>query len=103
MATLQSDKVHTALETKLGCEVDTTKRDHNWYFVNDGQTVLASTKISKGSKHTLDDSMVSKMGKQLKLGGGGNFAKFVVCTLSKDGALALIRASVAAASPPAQK
>src|SRR5215831_20669573 len=93
MATLDSDKADAALETKMACEVDRKKKDHNYFYVKDGTTFLSSTKISKGAKHTLSDNLVSMMGKQLKLG-GGNFAKFVNCTIDRDEALAIIRHSL---------
>ena len=93
MATLDSDKADAALETKMACEVDRKKKDHNYFYVKDGATFLASTKISKGAKHTLTDNLVSIMGKQLKLG-GSNFAKSVNCTIGRDEAIAIIRSSL---------
>lgn len=91
MATIESDKADEALTTKMGCEVDKSSRDHNFYWVKEGDKVLSYTKISKGPKHTLRDTLVSMIGKQLKLGGGGNFSKFVACTLSKDEAIQIIK------------
>ncbi len=106
MASLESDKVDGALENKLGCEVDRKGRDHNFYWVKENDIVLARTKISKGPKHTLSDTLVTMMARQLQLGVAGNLVKFVACTLSKDGALDIIRAaargqqsSVSAAKP----
>src|SRR5579859_780438 len=91
MATLESDKVHAALTNKLDCEVDTSKRDHNWYVVRDGDQVLATTQMSKGSKETLRDTLCMLMARQLKIGGAGNLVKFVSCKLSKEECLAIMR------------
>jgi hypothetical protein len=102
MATLESDKVHAALANKLNCEVDTSKRDHNWYVVRDGGQVLATTQMSKGSKETLRDTLCMLMARQLKLGGAGNLVKFVSCTLSKEECLAIMRA-VSGVKKPAEK
>ncbi len=101
MASLESDRVDTALEHKLGCEVDRKKRDHNYFFVKENNVVLARTKISKGSKHTLSETLVTLMARQLQLGVAGNLVKFVNCTLDRDGCLAIIRASSGARAPTA--
>ena len=68
--------------------------------------MLSNTKISKGSKHTITDKIVSMMAKQLKLGGAGNLVKLVGCTIDKDECLQIIRtnsgiSSAATASKPA--
>jgi hypothetical protein len=99
MATLESDKVHTALTNKLHCEVDTSKRDHNWYVVRDGGQVLATTQMSKGSKETLRETLCMLMARQLKIGGAGNLVKFVSCTLSKEECLVIIRAASGVKKP----
>lgn len=103
MATLESDKVHTALSVKLGCETDMTKRDHDWYLVKESEIFLSSTFMSKGSKHTLNAPLVSKMAKQLKLGGAGNLVKLVDCTLSKEECLAIIRDAAGVRPTPGVK
>lgn len=92
MASLDSDKVHNALKTKLGCEVDTSKRAHNWYVVRDNNQVLATTMMSKGSKEALGSPLVTKMARQIGLGTASNLAKFVDCSLTKEAALEIIRA-----------
>jgi hypothetical protein len=93
MATIESDKADAALAGKMGCEVDRSKRDHNFFFVKENGMVLSSTKISKGSKHTLGEDLVSVMGKKLGLGGGGNFVKFVSCKIDRDAAIKLIQSN----------
>ncbi|MGB9433951.1 MAG: hypothetical protein WBQ89_17035 [Candidatus Acidiferrum sp.] len=75
-------------------------RDHNYYYVKDNGKFLCKTKISKDPKHTLSDDLVSMRGRQLLIG-GGNFVKFVRCTLSKDEVLKIIQGSLAIASVPA--
>ncbi len=103
MATLESDKVDAALETKLGCEVDRKKKDHNYFWVKENNVVLARTKISKGPKHTITENLVTMMARQLQLGVAGNLVKFVGCTLGKDDCLAIIRAASGIKPAPASK
>jgi hypothetical protein len=98
MATLESNNVHKVLAGKMGCEKE-TKRDHDWYLVIDRGQYLSRTCLSKGSKETLSDRRVSEMAKQIGLGTTGNFVKFVSCTLEKEPALAIIRASVGVVAP----
>lgn len=93
MASLDSDKVDAALENKLGCEVDRTHADHNIYYVRENEVFLARTKISKGPKHTLSDTLVMLMARQLQVGGSGNLAKLVRCTMDKNECLDIIRAA----------
>lgn len=95
MATLESDKVREVLSNKLNCVVDTSKRSHDWYFVYENGEYLSGTFLSKGSKETLGDPIVSQMAKQLKLGVAGNFVKFVRCTLDKPECLKIIRTTIA--------
>jgi len=99
MATLESDKVREILTSKLKCEVEKSKRDHDWFVVKDQGQVLATTSMSKGSKETLRDTLVSYMAKQLKLGGAGNFVKLVGCKLSRDECITIIR-NVSGVKPP---
>jgi hypothetical protein len=94
MATLESDKVRTALEVKLGCDTDDTDSHHIYFFVKDQNTCLSKTRMSKGSKHTLGEDLVSQMGKQLGLGGGGNLVKFQKCSISKEEAIQMIRTNL---------
>ncbi len=93
MASLESDKVDAILERKLGCEVDRKTRDHNYFYVKENEVFLSKTKISKGPKHTLDNTLVMLMARQLQLGVAGNLVKLVNCNLNKDECLAIIRAS----------
>lgn len=101
MATLESDVVHEKLSSKLHCKVDTKKRDHNWYFVEDTNgTCISRTFMSKGAKHTLGDTLVLLMAKQLGLGTSANFVNFVGCSIEKDECLTIIRASLGLDAPP---
>ena len=93
MATLDSDKVWSALQYKLGCEVDESGSDHVVFFVNEGDRVLARTHISKGPKHTLTETLLLLMGRELGVGGGGNLVKFEKCKICKEDFMKLIRAS----------
>jgi hypothetical protein len=105
MATLESDVVHDKLTTKLHCKVDTKKKDHDWYFVHDVNGMfLSRTFMSKGAKHTLRDTLVVRMAKQLGLGTSANFVNFVGCSIEKDECLTIIRASLRLdASPIAEE
>jgi hypothetical protein len=61
MAALDSDKVRQELKNKLGCEEQTGK-DHYWYILKDSKgKFLSSTKVSLGPKHTIGDTLISKM------------------------------------------
>jgi len=59
MATLESDKVDKALRGKMQADrIDTG----DWYYLikDEGGIVIASTSLSKGSKHTLGSKRVSE-------------------------------------------
>jgi uncharacterized membrane protein YjjP (DUF1212 family) len=90
MATLDSDKLRRALEGKLGCYVDDKKREHIWFYLKENGVIISRTMISKGSKETLRDELLSRIGKQLGLG-AGNLVKFEKCTISKEEAIQMIR------------
>ena len=91
------------MKGKMGCEVEDSKRDHDWYLVADQGKFLSRTCLSKGKKHTLFEKRVSEMARQLGLGTASNFVKFVDCTLTKEGALEIIRAASGTKLAPASK
>jgi len=91
MPALDSDKVRQQLQGKLGCREE-TGRDHHWYLLEDENGKLISkTKISRGPKHTICDSIISKMSRQIRLGTASNFAEMVNCDKTKEECLAIIR------------
>jgi hypothetical protein len=90
MAALDSDRVRTALETKLGCKPDET--DHHRFVLRDEDgTILASTKISHGPKHSIGPTLIAKMARQIRLGTSANFVAMVKCPLTRDECLTIIR------------
>ena len=93
MASLDSDKVITALRTKLGC-YEEDDRDHFIYWVLDPQSgkKLRYTKVSHGPKHTLGPNLVGQMARQLALN-SGQFTNFVSCTMSADEVLKIVKES----------
>jgi hypothetical protein len=92
MASLDSDKVSSALREKMGC-VEERGNDHIRYVLWEGDKILSRTKISHGPKHTIGDVLISKMSRQLRVGTSANFVAMVQCTKSKQECLAIIRAA----------
>ena len=68
----------------------------DWRFViyNDQGIQLSVTRLSKGAKHTLSDSRVSLMARQLGFRSGQQFSNFVNCTLSREEALKIIESNL---------
>jgi hypothetical protein len=90
MASLDSDKVRKELQTKLGCKEETGK-DHYWYILRDNKgEFLSSTKVSLGPKHTIGDTLISKMTRQIRLGTAANFVGMVNCTKTREECLAVV-------------
>jgi hypothetical protein len=99
MASLDSDKVRQELRSKLGCKEETGK-DHYWYNLEDANGKLISrTKVSLGPKHTIGDTLISKMTRQIGLGTMSNFAGMVSCTKTKEQCLAVINAQCSKPQP----
>jgi hypothetical protein len=91
MASLESDKVREQLQNKLGCTEETGK-DHYWYVLKDETGKLISrTKVSLGPKHTIGDTLISKMTRQIGLGTAANFVGMVKCTKNREECLAIIQ------------
>lgn len=90
MASLNSDDVASALKTKLGC-VEQRDRDHVWFELYDGSTLLARTKLSHGARHALGDTLIHLMAAQMRLGTNSNFVRMVKCQLSKEQCITVIR------------
>jgi hypothetical protein len=91
MATFDSDKVNTALTSKLKCE-RITDRDHVNYLLHDTDgTLIGTTCMSHGSKHTIDEHLIKHMTRQIGLMTSKNFANFVSCTLSAADCIAIIK------------
>jgi hypothetical protein len=90
MAALDSDKVRQELRNKLGCREETGK-DHYWYILEENGKILSKTKVSLGPKHTIGDTLISKMTRQIKLGTAANFVGMVSCTMTKEQCLTVIR------------
>ena len=89
MATLESDKVDSALRNKMKAE----RRDSvDWrYIIYDSQgRQVSATRISKGAKHTLSANRVSLMARQLGLGTAKQLVDLTSCTLSREAALRII-------------
>lgn len=90
MATLESDKVDKALRGKMqAARIDTG----DWYYLikDEDGIVIASTSLSKGSKHTLGAKRVSEMARQLNLDNVREFTELVRCTLSREAAIVIMK------------
>lgn len=93
MPRLESDKVERALLVKMKAErLDSV----DWRFVvyNDQGKQISVTRLSKGAKHTLSDSRVSLMARQLGLNNAQQFSNFVSCVLSREEALKIIESNL---------
>ncbi len=92
MPALESDKVDKSLKGKMKAEVNNEPGDRYYVITDDEGNVVASTSMSKGSKHTISARMVSIMARELKLR-PTEMADMVACTLSREGVLAAIAAN----------
>jgi hypothetical protein len=92
MACLDSETIRSALVNKMGCKEEPDK-DHIWFTLYDGETVLARTKISHGPRHDIGDDLILLMKRQMRLGTSKNFVGMVSCSISKDDCLEIIRSS----------
>jgi len=89
MGCLSSEDVKRQLLTKLGCVEESG--DHHYYSLYDNGILVARTKISRGSKHSIGDTLIYAMTRQMRLGTSSNFKKMVSCSLSREECLAIIR------------
>ena len=92
MAALDSEEVKRALITKLGCSEE-KGHDHIRYVLRDGEKILSRTMISHGPRHTIRDTLIHKMARQIQLGTNKNFFEMVSCTKSREECLEMIRAA----------
>jgi len=91
MASLDSDKVKDQLRNKLGC-TELKGKDHHFYILNDDTgKMLSKTKVSRGAKHIIGDTLISKMTRQIGLGTAANFVAMVKCSKTKEECLAIIK------------
>ena len=65
MAVLDSQEARRQFRSKLRAEEDASSRDHYFYLFRIGDTVVATTKISRGPRHTISDDLVARMARQL--------------------------------------
>jgi|GEM_PF-838683 len=79
-----------ALQAK-GFELEQKNRDPDFlFFRHKGLTSAVLTKVSRGSRYrTIDDRLVSKMGKQAKLT-KREFESLVRCSLTEQGFIAAL-------------
>ena len=83
MPNLDSQEARRQFKSKLQAEEDTTSRDHYFYFFRIGDTFVASTKISRGPRHTISDDLVARMARQLGMTARA-LADAVKCSLEVD-------------------
>ena len=67
--------------------------DHYSYtlYDNDGKTVLGRTKVSLGAKHSIGDTLIHLMARQLKIGTSANFIGMVKCHKSRADLIAIVK------------
>lgn len=93
MPTLDSAETHRAFTGKLGAEEDPSRGDHRFYVFRVGTTVVATTKISRGSRHTISDDLVARMARQLGVTSNA-LSQAVSCSLGKTAFHRLLAAGV---------
>jgi hypothetical protein len=92
MATQESDKVDRALRGKMKAErLDSV--DWRYVIYNEQGKQIASTRISKGAKHTLRAGRLSLMARQLGLDTSQQFVDLVSCKLDREDAVRIIEAN----------
>ena len=91
MPSLESDKVDKALRGKM--QAIRLPDTGDWYYViaDDHGNEIASTSISKGSKHSISPGRVSTMARQICLSNAGELVDLVNCTLSRADALKIMQ------------
>ena len=65
MPVLDSQDARKQFRSKLQAEEDKSSRDHYFYIFRIGDTVVATTKISRSPRHTISDDLVARMARQL--------------------------------------
>lgn len=65
MAVLDSQEARRQFTSKLSAEEDASNRDHYFFIFRLGDTVAATTKISRKPRHTISDDLVARMARQL--------------------------------------
>lgn len=90
MASLDSEEVRKALTSKLRCE-EQRDGDHVRFVLRDSDgKILSRTKISHGPRHTIGNTLIHKMARQIQLGTSANFVGLVACTKTREECLAVI-------------
>lgn len=89
MAHLDSANVAAVLRKKLKAE--SVQKDHTFlYIYNDTGIRIAQTKISHGPAHTLGNSLLNQIARQLRPDSPQSLVHLVDCTLERDEALAVM-------------
>lgn len=83
MAVLDSQEARRQFTSKLDAEEDASPKDHYFYIFRLGDTVAATTKISRGPRHTISDDLVARMARQLGVSGKA-LSEAVSCELSAE-------------------
>lgn len=93
MPNLDSQEVRRQFKSKLKAEEDDSSKDHYFYLFRIGNTIVASTKISRKSRHTISDDLVARMARQLGVSSNA-LAGAVTCSLETDGFYKLLAMGV---------
>lgn len=75
--------IRSTLISKLGFDEETKRKDIQ-FRLRIGGTVVAWTMMSHGSRKDIDDNLLSKMAKQMKLGNTKELYNAVDCSLTRD-------------------
>lgn len=65
MPVLDSGEARVQFKSKLQAEEDASSKDHYFYIFRIGDRIVATTKISRGPRHTISDDLVTRMARQL--------------------------------------
>jgi hypothetical protein len=83
MPVLDSEEARRQFASKLGAEEDSSTKDHYFYIFRLGDTVAATTKISRKPRHTISDDLVTRMARQLGVTAGA-LSEAVSCQLDSQ-------------------
>lgn len=93
MPNLDSQEARRQFKSKLKAEEDASSGDHYFYLFRIGDSIVASTKISRKPRHTISDDLVARMARQLGVSSNG-LAEAVTCGLDADGFYRLLAVGV---------
>ncbi|GEM_PF-2654093 len=93
MPVLDSQETRRQFKSKLRAEEDASAKGHYFYLFRLGDTIVATTKASRGSRQTISNDLVARMAHQLGVTPNA-LAEAIRCTLQTDSFYKLISMGV---------